>query len=141
MRALAKGLAVVLAALLVFFVGLGAASELGEVVVVRTGGGPEAPTSRLWVIDFDEGPVLRGSDGKAWVERLRAQPRLAMRRDGAWRDYDARELTEPAERERVRRGMAEKYGWTDWMIGLLRNTEGAVSFVLTPASAADVPSS
>lgn len=139
MRTLAKGIGVVLSALLLLSVGLGVASEFGEVVVVRTGAGPNAPTSRLWVVDFEAGPVLRGSAGKAWVERLRSQPRMAMHRGDEWRDYDAREIDDQVERARVRSLMAEKYGLTDWLIGLLRNTESAVSFVLTPAPPDSTP--
>jgi hypothetical protein len=106
-----------------------------EVVELRTrdadGGGTR--TTRVWIAD---------ADGASWVEAanperpflldLEAAPRLGVVRDG--RERPMRATPEPGAdgHQRIRRLLAEKYGWADAWIGLLADTSSSVAVRLDP---------
>lgn len=106
-----------------------------EVVELRTHDDTGATrTTRVWIAD---------ADGAAWVEAatpdrpflrdLMADPRLEVVRDG--RVVAMRATPEPgaAGHERIRRLLAEKYGWADAWIALVADTSGSVAIRLEPA--------
>lgn len=102
-----------------------------EVVELRTRG----RTTRVWIAD---------ADGAAWVEAatpdrpflvdIMADPRVELVRDGRTLSMRATPEPGPAGHERIRRLLAEKYGWADAWIGLLADTSNSVAVRLDPAS-------
>ena len=105
------------------------ALEGGEVVVLRTvDEHGAARDTRTWVAD---------ADGAAWVEaanperpflfHIRQHPEVEMRRSGAWQSCHATVVANPEGHERIRRLLAERYGWKDWWIGLLTDTSGSLA--------------
>lgn len=104
----------------------------GERVTLRTtdaaGGTHDTP---LWVVELEGDAWLRAGDRESgWVERLRAEPEVELRRDGEWRRYRA-ELA-PERTEAVSALMAEKYGLADRLVGLVRDPEASVAIHLEP---------
>ena len=93
----------------------------GEVVVLTTysaGGNPK--TTSLWVVDDHEQVWLRaGRPDSDWLWWLEANPRVTLERAGRSTDYRA--VVVPKQRERINRLMAERYGWADQLIGLMRD--------------------
>ena len=103
------------------------ALEGREVVVLRTvdatGGMRE---TRTWVAD---------EDGYAWIEAanpdrpflrdIAINPEIEMRRGGVLQHCHAVPLPNPDGHLRIRRLLAQKYGWGDWWIGLLTDTSGS----------------
>jgi len=117
-----KFIAVVLTALAVFFGAILLAGDLGgEVVVLTTtsaGGGRHE--TKLWVVE-DHGQlwIRAGQPSSEWLGRLRAEPRVTLSRNGRVAEYRA--VPVPKQRERINRLMAERYGWADALIGLVRD--------------------
>jgi len=107
------------------------ASELGgEVVTLTTADerGVEYQTS-LWVVDHRGQAWLRaGSADAAWYQRLRGDPRVQLERNGEVEKYEA--VPVPAETERIDELMAAKYGWADWIVGLIRDEKASVAIRL-----------
>jgi len=129
--ALAAGLLIALPGL---FVGaVFAASELGgEVVVLVTRDAEDAAhRTHLWVVE-DAGRLwLRAGDpGSGWLQRLEARPGVGLEREGRAAAFRATPV--PMRRDRVNELMAEKYGWADRLIGLLRAADGVVPVRLDP---------
>lgn len=127
-------LLIVLMALAVLYFGLQVfASEGGEVVVLHTGDGYTAATTRLWVVD-DAGAIwLRSGTGGAsgWFRRLDANPHVELERGGTRRRYRATPV--PEMTERINALMREKYGWRDQVISLtLGGRDDAVAIRLVP---------
>jgi len=46
--------------------------------------------------------------------------------------YRAEPQPNPEGHERIRRLLAEKYGWADWWVGLLQDTSGSIAIRLEP---------
>lgn len=118
---------------LAFVLAVLAASHYGgERVTLRTAdaaGGTH--TTPLWVVDLEGRPWLRAGDrASGWVERLRAEPQVELRRDDRWRRYRA-DLA-PARTREVSALMAEKYGLADRLVGLIRDAEASVAIRLEP---------
>lgn len=124
--------AVVLLALL-FVVAIGVASETGgEVVTLHTrdADGGEVSTS-LWLVEHGGQLYLRaGQQGSGWLERLKAESRVEMERAGQRRIYRAVEAEDV--RDPVNELMAEKYGWADAFIGVMRDDSQTVPVRLDP---------
>lgn len=94
------------------------AAESGEVVVLTSRDASGAPLqTRLWVVDLDGSPYLRGREGAGWYARLIAEPRVRVERDGVVADYLA--LPSADRRPEINELMRRKYGWRDVYIGLL----------------------
>ena len=123
MGALAFGVAVLLAG------DLG-----GEVVKITTFDGIGTPfTTKVWIVE--EGPTLwirAGSPNAEWYQRLVPRPALQLERNGRVARYRAIPVKEATPG--VNALMAAKYGWADWLIGLVRNRDNAVAVRLDPAS-------
>jgi len=107
------------------------ASELGgEVVTLTTADerGVEYQTS-LWVVDHGGHSWLRaGSDESGWYRRLLQDPRVRLERNGEVRKYEA--VPVPERTERIGELMAAKYGWADWIVGIVRDEEASVAIRL-----------
>jgi hypothetical protein len=111
-----------------------AASESGEVVVLRTSE-PAGPTleTRVWVVDDGIVPWLRAGEPTAsWLTRLRVNPDVEMVRDGEAREYFATPADDPEIRDWINHRMAEKYGWADWIVGLFTDRNESVPIRLDP---------
>jgi hypothetical protein len=105
------------------------ALEGREVVVVRTrdGHGTEHAT-RTWIAD---------AEGAAWIEAanperpflrdLGREPTLVLDRGGVPRACRARILPNPDGHTRIRRLLAEKYGWADCWIALVADTDRSLA--------------
>lgn len=104
----------------------------GERVTLRTTDAAGAShTTPLWVVELDGHAWLRAGDRDAgWAARLRAEPEVALRRDGAWRPYRA--VPVPERTEAVSARMAEKYGLADRLVGLVRDPAASVAIRLEP---------
>ena len=110
-----------------FFVLVGAASEMGgEVVTLTTNDAQGAErTTSLWVVDHGGFEYLRaGNPESSWYERLVADPKVSVERGGEVRRYTAEPA--PDRTPDVNALMAEKYGWADRLVGLIRGDSVAV---------------
>jgi len=116
--------------LLVLAIGMIVLSESGEVVVIRTPDPSGTRETRIWVVDTEEGLLVRGSEGKAWVEGARGATRVELERDGVWRRYAVVDLPGPAAQKRVNALMRAKYGMADLVIGLLRDYDRVTPLLL-----------
>jgi hypothetical protein len=108
------------------------ALEGNEVVVLRTMDASGSPhRTRTWIVD---------ADGFAWIEAanperpflddLRARPQVELERGDGVRRCDAMVLPNPDGHTRIRRLLADKYGWADDWIGVLADTSQSVAIRL-----------
>jgi len=122
-------------ALGLFFVVVFAASEMaGEVVTVHTyhAGGLSTETP-LWIVDEGGRAYLRaGMPDSKWFVRLQAEPNVDVVRDGVTTSYTA--VVAPQMRDRVNLLMAEKYGWAESLLGLMRDSESTMPIRLDRAA-------
>jgi hypothetical protein len=127
-------LTIVLGSLLLFVLGIFLASNFGgENVMLRTADvDGSTHETRLWIQDMDRSEWLRASSsGTRWYRRLVARPVVEVKRKGEWRRYRA--IPAPHRTPEVASAMARKYGWADWLTGLIRSAEDAVAIRLEPA--------
>jgi hypothetical protein len=92
-----------------------------EVVVLRTADaqGIEHET-KLWIVEHEGRPWLRGARARlGWLERLRANPRVEIVRDGVATRYRAVIVETPEARREIDAAMEAKYGWLDRWYGLI----------------------
>jgi hypothetical protein len=129
-----KLIGVVVLGLALFFGAIFLAGDLGgEVVVLMTTAGDDGGRreTKLWIVEDNGQLWLRaGQPDSEWLERLRARPHVTLVRNGAPRDYRA--VAIPKQRERINRLMAERYGWADSLIGLVRDESETVPIRLDP---------
>jgi hypothetical protein len=121
-------------AALAFGIAVALAGDLGgEVVKITTYDAIRNPfTTKVWVVD--EGPTLwvrAGSPSAGWYERLVEYPGVSLERNGRVTRYRAIPVREATPG--VNALMAAKYGWADWLIGLVRNRDNAMAVRLDPA--------
>jgi hypothetical protein len=106
----------------------------GEVVKITTYDGIGTPfTTKVWIVQ--EGPTLwirAGSPNAEWYQRLVQRPGIQVERNGRVTHY--RPIPVKEATPGVNALMAAKYGWADWLIGLVRNRDNAVAVRLDPAS-------
>ncbi len=120
--------------LLALAVGFGllqyAASERVEVVLLHTlneqGG---QVTTRLWVVDHEGHPWLRGDAGSGWFARLRANDRVSLTRNGNTTSYSYRIRNENLAT--IHQLMREKYTWGDQLVSLMAGdgTSNAIELI------------
>lgn len=123
-----------LLAALAFGVALLLAGDLGgEVVKITTFDAIRTPfTTKVWIVE--QGPTLwirAGSPGAEWYQRLIERSGIELERNGRVARYQAFPAKEATPG--VNALMAAKYGWADWLIGLVRNRDEAVAVRLDPA--------
>ena len=130
MKKLIVGLLVIAS---LYGVGIVAASVLGGEVVTlytRDDRGREYQTS-LWVVEQNGRLWLRaGQPGSDWLKRLVETPEVRLERAGVLGDYRA--VVVVSQRDRINTLMADRYGWADQMIGLLRDPEAVTPIRLDP---------
>jgi hypothetical protein len=123
------------AVLLAFLITTWIALEGREVVVIRTfDAGGEARETRTWVAD---------EDGFVWIESANperpfyrdvlANPRVQLERAGVVHGFIASVEPNPEGHRRIRRLLADKYGWADRWIALLADTSASIALRLEPA--------
>ena len=95
--------------------------EVIETVIVRTHGADgTAYDSKVWVAEVDGTPWVRvGRAGRAWGERLRADPHVELVRQGVTTPRLAVIDANDGARERVDGAFAAKYGIVDWWYGVI----------------------
>lgn len=128
-------LTMILGLLLLFVSSVFVASHCGgENVVLRTADvDGSTHETRLWIQDLDRMEWLRASSpGNRWYRRLVERPVVEVKRKGTWRRYRA--VPVPHRTVEINSAMARKYGWADWLTGLIWSPEGAVAIRLVPAS-------
>ena len=113
---LRKALWIVAALLGLLFVFVGtelAASESGEVLVLRTqDDGGHTRETRIWVADDAGAEWLRaGNEQVGWLVRLRARPDVEVVRKGVTRSMRATPV--PEARDQINDAMHAKYGFAD----------------------------
>ena len=106
----------------------------GEVVELTTyDANAHEHETELWIVDVDGRRYVRADlPGADWLERLRARPEVLLRRDGVEERVTARPVDDPAVREAIARAMAEKYGFVDDLVGILRDEDAVVPVILEP---------
>lgn len=130
--------------LLMVLVGLAAVVVLGILVASNFGGenvllrtsdaDGRMYETRLWIQDMGQMEWLRASSPESsWYRRLVARPVVELKREGRWHRYRA--VPTPHRTDEVASAMARKYGWADWLTGLLRDPEAAVAIRLVPVDA------
>ena len=100
------------------------ALEGGEVVVLRTVDDHGAPReTRTWVADESGAAWIEAANAeRPFLRQLHAAPDVHLRRGGVWRPCRGAEVSNPEGHTRIRRLLADKYGWKDCWIGLLADT-------------------
>jgi len=105
----------------------------GEVVILTTSteGGNRDQMTKLWIVD-DHGQmwIRAGQPNSSWFLQLQAEPQVRLERGGETSRYRA--VVVPKQRERINRLMAERYGWADWLIGVVRTAEETQPIRLDP---------
>jgi hypothetical protein len=122
-------------AALVFGIAVFFAGDLGgEVVRITTFDGIGTPfTTKVWIVE-QGGPTLwirAGSSNAEWYQRLVQRPGIQLERNGRTAPYRATPVTQATPG--INALMAAKYGWADWLIGLVRSRDNAVAVRLDPA--------
>jgi hypothetical protein len=86
-----------------------------------------------WVVDREGVPWVRvANPGRAWFQRLRAEPRVELVRQGVAQAAIARPRDGMEARAAADRAFRAKYGAVDWWYGLLVRTD-AIPVRLEPA--------
>lgn len=122
--------------LVALVVGIGllqmAASERVEVVELHTQDeSGEQVTTRLWIVDHDGAPYLRGESQSGWFQRLQSQAVVEMTRHGETLRYQHEVQNENIGT--INELMREKYTWGDEVIAFMlgsREQSNAVRLTL-----------
>ena len=140
MQRVAISIASIALVVVVFFGVVIAASESGEVVTLTTRDAEGLPyDTRLWVVDYAGAQWVRtGNPDKYWYQRLLEEPRVALQRSGATKQYVAVPVPDPDRAAPVQAAFAEKYGTADWIVALSGDADDRVLVRLDPAPA-DTP--
>ncbi len=106
-----------------------AASERVEVVELHTFNEQgEQVTTRLWIVDHDGHPYLRGETGSGWFTRLRASDTTSLTRAGNTLPYSHQVRNE--NRAAINQLMREKYTWSDQLVSLFSGGDREQSNVI-----------
>ena len=127
-------LVILVLALLGLFGAIMIASEQGgEVVTLRTtAASGDVHETRLWIVEIGPDLWLRAGDpGSGWLTRLQQNPQVEMERRGRTARYRAEAV--PHMGSEVDARMAEKYGWADRLIGVIRSEGESIAVRLDPA--------
>jgi len=122
-------------AALAFGIALLLAGDLGgEVVKLTTFDEIRTPfTTKIWIVDQGNALWIRAGSSRAeWFQRLSQRSGVELERNGRVTRYRAVPVKEATPG--VNTLMAAKYGWADWLIGLVRSRDNAVAVRLDPAS-------
>ena len=110
------------------------ASNHGEVVALTTRDAKGADfTTPLWVVDEQGAQYLRaGNRDSSWCDRIRGDAAVTVERGGKTARYQA--VFAPEMTPQIEKLMAEKYGWADQLIGVIRRPGASVAIRLQPAA-------
>jgi len=121
----------VVAALLFFGVIMIASEQGGEVVTLRTTAAGEVHETRLWIVEIGPDLWLRAGDpASGWLVRLKEDPSVEVERRGETARYRA--VAVPHMGPEVDARMAEKYGWADRLVGIIRSEGKSIAVRLDP---------
>src|SRR5262245_37987861 len=127
-RSAVRLVAVVVAAVAAFATVTVVALEGREVVVLRTTGASGTHETRTWIADDGDGALVEAANPeRPFLHDVEANPIIALRRAGSTRRCQATALPNPDGHLRVRRLLAEKYGWADRWIGCLADTSRSIA--------------
>lgn len=99
-----------------------AASERVEVVVLHTlNEEGEQVSTRLWIVDHDGHPYLRGDSGSGWFNRVQASDTVSLTRNGEALTYTHQLRNENLDT--INRLMREKYTWSDQLVTMLGGSD------------------
>lgn len=123
---------IVVVAALLFFGAIMIASETGgEVVTLRTTAGGEVHETRLWIVEIGPDLWLRAGDpASGWLVRLQENPSVEVERRGQTARYRATAV--PHMGPEVDARIAEKYGWADRLVGIIRSEGESIAVRLDP---------
>ena len=109
-----------------------AASERVEVVELHTQDeNGEQVTTRLWIVDHNGSPYLRGESQSGWFQRLQSQPVVDITCNGETLRY--RHEVKNENIDTINQLMREKYTWGDEVIAFMlgsREQSNAVRLTL-----------
>jgi hypothetical protein len=108
------------------------ALEGGEVVTVRTHDtAGRTRDTRTWIADEAGGAwVEAASPERPFLHDVMADPSLDLWRGGRWQHCRAAVAQNPEGHARIRRLLADKYGWKDCWIGMLADTNRSLGLRL-----------
>jgi len=106
---------------LLIVVGSHFAGERFEVVVLRTTDHEEhVHDTKLWIVDHEGRPWVRGiRPTLRWIDRIRANPRVELVRNGETTAYTASIIETDGEKRAIDQAIAAKYGWLDSLYELV----------------------
>jgi len=106
----------------------------GEVVTLVTkSDNGLAYDTQLWIVDWSGQLYLRvGSPHAHWLERLRANPQVTLKRGAETLAFTALPKDDSETREAVNDRMAAKYGYADRLWGYLGDRRRSVPILLEP---------
>lgn len=104
-----------------------------EVVVLHTGTREAPHTTRTWIADEPAGTLLieAANPDRPFLHDLQENPALEVDRGGNRLRCRATALPNPDGHDRIRRLLAERYGWADRWIALLADTSDSSAVRLT----------
>ena len=91
--------------------------------------------TRLWIVDAAGYQYLRASADAGWYQRLVANPRISVERDGQRRAYVA--VPDPGETLALNQLMNSKYTWEDGIISYMTDRTQSIAVELRPLDPAD----
>jgi hypothetical protein len=133
---------IILAAIVAFIAVTLVALEGREVVVIRTrdANGTEHAT-RTWIADADGAVWIEAANPeRPFLHDLEREPTLVLDRRGVPLDCHASIVPNPAGHARIRRLLADKYGWADCWIAMVADTERSLAVRLDCDPSAARPS-
>ena len=97
------------------------AGEQTEVAVLHTVDDAGAPhATKMWVVDHDGVAWVRvARPERLWFQRLEAQPRVEITRNGETQAMLAKPDRSPGTRAAIDASFRAKYGLVDWWYGVL----------------------
>lgn len=100
-----------------------AASERVEVIeLITMDENGEPAITRLWVVDHDGYPYLRGESESGWFQRLQSQELVEMTRNGETMSY--RHELQNDQISTINQLMRDKYTWGDEVIEFMVGGRG-----------------
>ena len=138
MRLLLRLVALAVSLVVLFFVAIFAASELGgENVVLETHDGAGMKSTHLWVVDDAGHAWLRaGVPTSGWLQRIEANPDVFVTRKGQKYHFTAVPVHDPATRDRIHALMRQNYPFADRLVSLIRDGTKSVPVRLDEVAAA-----
>ena len=105
------------------------AGEQLEVVLLRTLDGEGHPhETKLWIVEHEGQPWVRAARPTlGWVQRIHANPRVELVRDGQTTPYTAVIVDNPEDKQAIDAAISAKYGWIDrWYEFLVRRHQTVI---------------